>query len=85
MDTVRGRYRWVLAVAMVSAAAALFVGPIHGRAAAVVGSVSVCGAGGTCCNKYGGTCYPDGCSNGSCAQPNAYWYTKGDQCPSEEE
>lgn len=64
--------RSILPIAMLSAAAALFVGPTN-AAAAPFGSVELCAnEGGTCCDGAG-TCYPNDCSSSECSQPNAYW------------
>lgn len=72
--------RTTLSIAMFSTAAALMFGPANAQSAPTLGAVSLCADGGTCCDA-GGTCYPNSCSDSSCAVPNKYWYTKGDQCP----
>lgn len=33
--------------------------------------------GGTCCYQSGSTCYPNSCSQASCAEQNKYWKETG--------
>ncbi len=69
--------RFVLAIAMLSVAAALLFGPTTASRPSL-GSASVCASeGGTCCTASGSTCYPNNCSDPSCAQQNAYWQDTG--------
>jgi hypothetical protein len=41
---------------------------------------ATCADGGTCCNEFGSTCYPNNCSEPSCSESNKYWRTDGKPC-----